>query len=77
MNLLPCSSRALAAFWVLCLTQAHSDKLANVFFCFLGSLILLYMLARFGFGLGEKLLGRASCPFDWPPVPSPATGQVP
>ena len=50
----------LAAFWVLCLAQAHSDKLANVFFgCFLGSLVLLYLLARFGFGIGEKLLSRA------------------
>ena len=53
----------LAAFWGLCLTQAHSDKLANVFFgCFLGSLVLLYLLARFGFGMGEKLLGKAKLP---------------
>jgi len=53
----------LAAFWGLCLTQAHSDKLANVFFgCFLGSLVLLYLLARFGFGVGEKLLCKARLP---------------
>ena len=53
----------LAAFWVLCLTQAHSDKLANVFFgCFVGSLLLLYLLARFGFTMGEKLLGRSRLP---------------
>ncbi len=53
----------LLAFWTLCITQAHSDKLANIFFgCFLGSLILLYFLARFGFGLGEKFLSKASLP---------------
>lgn len=53
----------LAAFWALCLVQSHSDKLANVFFgCFLGSLILLYFLARFGFGLGEKFLHNAGLP---------------
>ena len=59
LNALP----GLAAFWALCLVQSHSDKLANVFFgCFLGSLILLYLLARFGFALGEKLLHNARLP---------------
>ena len=59
MNLL-LALPGLFAFWGLCLAQAHSDKLANVFFgCFLGSLILLYLLARFGFGLGEKLFGHS------------------
>jgi len=53
----------LAAFWALCLVQAHSDKLANLFFaCFLGSLVLLYLLGRFGFGLGEKFFRHSSLP---------------
>ena len=53
----------LAAFWALCLTQAHSDKLAHVFFlCFLGSLVLLYLLSRFGFGLLERMLAGARLP---------------
>jgi putative ABC transport system permease protein len=53
----------LLAFWGLCLTQAHSDKLANLFFlCFLGSLVLLYLLSRFGFGLVERMFGRARLP---------------
>ena len=50
----------LSGFWILCLVQSHSDKLANIFFaCFLGSLILLYLLSRFGFGMGEKLWSRS------------------
>ena len=53
----------LLAFWILCLTQANSDKLANVFFlCFLGSLIVLYFLSRFGFLLLERLLVRTALP---------------
>lgn len=49
----------LGVFWMLCLAQAHSSKLANTFFlCFVVSLFLLYLLARFGFAFGEKLLGR-------------------
>lgn len=53
----------LAAFWGLCLLQSHSDQLAHIFFgCFLGSLVLLYFLARFGFGLGERLLSRTILP---------------
>jgi putative ABC transport system permease protein len=53
----------LFAFWALCVTQANSDKLANLFFvCFLLSLILLYLVSGFGFRLGEKLLNRAKLP---------------
>jgi len=53
----------LFAFWGLCLTQANSDKLANLFFlCFLGSLVLLYLLSRFGFGLVERIFARARLP---------------
>ena len=53
----------LFAFWLLCMTQANSDKLANLFFiCFLVSLVLLYGVAGFGFRMGEKLLHRARLP---------------
>ena len=53
----------LFAFWLLCMTQANSDKLANLFFiCFLVSLVLLYGVAGVGFRMGEKLLHRARLP---------------
>jgi len=53
----------LFAFWLLCMTQANSDKLANLFFiCFLVSLVLLYGVAGVGFRMGEKLLRRARLP---------------
>jgi putative ABC transport system permease protein len=53
----------LAAFWGLTVVQAHSDKLAHLFFgCFLGSLLLLYLLARFGFVLCERILRKAKLP---------------
>ncbi len=53
----------LSVFWGLCIAQTHSDKLANIFFgCFLGSLVLLYLFARFGFKLGEHLFRETRFP---------------
>ena len=53
----------LFAFWGLCIIQANSDKLANLFFVsFVISLIVLCFAACFGFRTAERLLKRAKLP---------------
>ena len=52
---------SILAFWILCLAQAESAKLANLFFlCLLGSVIVLYILVRFGLILIEKSFSKSN-----------------